>query len=244
VIAAAGRLADARRLALEGLEGSDRAGDMFAWGLLNTLLGTLDGLAGDLQAAEAKIKQGMRIQHRIGHRWGLATSLEALAWVAASSGRPERAALLLGASAAEWDELGNQFLPQWQAHHDACEAAARAALDQGRYRACWQQGHALRRDQAAATALEDEGTAAAGRPAPAAAAAEDAFELSARELEVARLVADGMSNPAIASALFVSVATVKTHVSHILAKLGLDSRTQLARWIAGHDLGPPAPARR
>ena len=52
-----------------------------------------------------------------------------------------------------------------------------------------------------------------------------------------------MSKP-IASALFISVATVKTHVSHILAKLGLDSRTQLARWVAGHDLGPAAPARR
>ena len=51
-----------------------------------------------------------------------------------------------------------------------------------------------------------------------------------------------MSKP-IASALFISVATVKTHVSHILAKLGLDSRTQLARWVAGHDLHPPAPAR-
>ena len=75
------------------------------------------------------------------------------------------------------------------------------------------------------------------------AAADGAFELSARELEVARLVADGLSNPAIAAALFVSVATVKTHVSHILAKLGLDSRTQLARWVAGHDLGPAAPSR-
>jgi predicted ATPase/DNA-binding CsgD family transcriptional regulator len=244
VMEAAGRLADARRLALEGLESGDRAGNTFALGLLNMLLGTLDGLAGDLQAAEAKVKEGMRIQHRIGHRWGMATSLEILAWVAASSGRPVRAALLLGASAAEWDELGNQFLPQWQAHLDGCEVAARAALDEGRYRACWEQGYALGRDQAVAAALEDEGTVPAARPAPAVAAADDAFELSARELEVARLVADGLSNPAIASALFVSVATVKTHVSHILAKLGLDSRTQLARWVASHDLGPPAPARR
>src|SRR6516162_8241928 len=214
VMAAAGRLAEARRLALEGLEGSDRAGDTFARGLLNTLLGTLDGLAGDLQAAEAKVKEGMRIQHRIGHRWGLATSLETLAWVAGSSGRPERAALLLGASAAEWDELGNQFLPHWQDYHDGCEAAARAALGGDRYRACREQGYALGRDQAVAAALDDEDTVPAARPAPPVAAAEGAFELSARELELARLVADGLSDPAIASALFVSVATVKTHVSH------------------------------
>jgi DNA-binding NarL/FixJ family response regulator len=63
-------------------------------------------------------------------------------------------------------------------------------------------------------------------------------------LEIARLVGDGLSNPAIASALFISVATVETHVSHILVKLGLDSRVQLASWIGGHDPGPRAPAHR
>jgi DNA-binding NarL/FixJ family response regulator len=54
---------------------------------------------------------------------------------------------------------------------------------------------------------------------------------------VARLVAHGLSNPAIAGALFVSRATVKTHVSHILRKLALDSRVQLASWVAAHDPG-------
>ena len=39
----------------------------------------------------------------------------------------------------------------------------------------------------------------------------------------------------------MSVATVKTHVSHILAKLGLESRVQVANWVAEHDSGPPAP---
>jgi len=43
--------------------------------------------------------------------------------------------------------------------------------------------------------------------------------------------------------LFISVPTVKTHVSHILAKLGLESRVRLASWVAGHDLDPPTPAR-
>src|SRR5215471_6734027 len=99
--------------------------------------------------------------------------------------------------------------------------------------------HALSRDQAAAAVRGDTIPATVQTPAVT---AEDAFELSERELEVARLVADGLSNPAIASALFISVPTVKTHVSHILAKLGLESRVQLASWVAGHDLDPRTPA--
>jgi DNA-binding SARP family transcriptional activator/DNA-binding CsgD family transcriptional regulator len=103
------------------------------------------------------------------------------------------------------------------------------------------RGRARSRDQIAAAA--HAGTVPVARPAPAVTAPQDPGELSARELEVARLVAGGLSNPAIASALFISVPTVKTHVSHILAKLGLESRVQLASWVAGHDLDPPAPPR-
>jgi predicted ATPase/DNA-binding CsgD family transcriptional regulator len=241
---AAGQLADARRLTLEGLHDSELNGDNMVKANLNTLTGMAEWLLGDPRAAEESIKEAVRIQHRIGHRWGMATSLEALAWAAGSSGRPERAALLLGASAAVWHELGNALLPNWQRYHDGCEAAARAGIGEGRYRARWQEGYTLGRDQAVAVALEGQGTVPAARLVRPVIAADDAVELSARELEVAGLVADGLSNPAIASALFVSVATVKTHVSHILAKLGLDSRTQLAGWVAGRDPGRPAPARR
>jgi DNA-binding SARP family transcriptional activator/DNA-binding CsgD family transcriptional regulator len=103
------------------------------------------------------------------------------------------------------------------------------------------RAHALSRAQIASAVHED--TVPVGGHPRAVTAAQGPFELSARELEVARLVADGLSNPAIASALFISVPTVKTHVSHILAKLGLESRVQLASWVAGHDLEPPTPAR-
>ncbi len=234
----AGRLDDARRLAEDALRAGERVGDQLIRGLLNGLLGTVEWQLGDVAKAEARLKEAVQIQDLIGHRWGLVISLEGLAWVAASSDRLERAALLLGAGAALTDELGTSLFPHAQAHHDACEATACARLGEASYRSSWERGHALGREQVVAAALED---ALPGDPhAPTAAAADDAGELSARELEVARHVANGLTNPAIAAELFVSVATVKTHVSHILGKLGLDSRVQLASWVADHDTGPPA----
>jgi len=56
--------------------------------------------------------------------------------------------------------------------------------------------------------------------------------LSPREVEVADLVAEGLSNPAIARRLYVSRATVASHVGHILVKLGFSSRAQIAAWAA------------
>ena len=65
----------------------------------------------------------------------------------------------------------------------------------------------------------------ARRPAPPAAGAEPAA-LTARELEVLRLMARGLSNDQLAEALVVSRTTVKTHVARVLAKLGLRDRVQ------------------
>jgi DNA-binding CsgD family transcriptional regulator len=56
--------------------------------------------------------------------------------------------------------------------------------------------------------------------------------LSPREVEVADLVAEGLSNPAIARRLYVSRTTVASHVRHILVKLGFSSRAQIAAWAA------------
>jgi DNA-binding CsgD family transcriptional regulator len=63
--------------------------------------------------------------------------------------------------------------------------------------------------------------------------------LSPRELEVAELIAEGLSNPAIARRLFLSRPTVASHVAHILTKLGFSSRAQIAAWVAQrHPLAP------
>jgi non-specific serine/threonine protein kinase len=61
--------------------------------------------------------------------------------------------------------------------------------------------------------------------------------LTRREREVAALAAEGKSNREIAEALVISVRTTKTHISHILAKLSLSTRAQLAAWARDKRLG-------
>ncbi len=72
------------------------------------------------------------------------------------------------------------------------------------------------------------------------AAPADGSPLSPRELEVARLVAQGLTNKQIGQTLYVSERTAENHVQHILAKLGLRNRSQIATWAIGeHDASRP-----
>jgi DNA-binding NarL/FixJ family response regulator len=68
--------------------------------------------------------------------------------------------------------------------------------------------------------------------------------LTEREQEVLRLLATGMSNREMAAVLFVAESTVKTHVEHIIGKLGVSDRVQAAVWAARHGLASAAPPER
>jgi DNA-binding NarL/FixJ family response regulator len=88
-----------------------------------------------------------------------------------------------------------------------------------------------RREEAAALLRRlGDGPAPAGGPAP----------LTPREREVAALLADGLSNGEIARRLYISTKTASVHVSNILAKLDMTSRTEVATWAVRSGLVPPA----
>jgi DNA-binding CsgD family transcriptional regulator len=117
---------------------------------------------------------------------------------------------------------GGEFPPFFRARmqrvRETCEAALGADAER-----IWTEGSRLSMDDAIAVAF---GTTRPRAAAPAG--------LSHRELEVVRLVADGLANKAIAAELHLSVRTVESHVRHVLAKAGLNNRTQLAGWAREH----------
>ena len=96
----------------------------------------------------------------------------------------------------------------------------------------------------AATSEKGLGSAACRWPgeqrAPAAQPDHDPDELTPREADVLRLIAEGRSNREIARALYVSEATVKTHVNRIFAKTGSRDRTQAIRYAYTHGYADPA----
>ena len=86
-------------------------------------------------------------------------------------------------------------------------------------------------------------TRSQSRAAVGAATKEPWRPLTVREFEVARLIAEGMTNAEIAAELSVAPKTVSAHVEHILAKLGVARRTEVAAWAAGiRTAEPPQPA--
>jgi DNA-binding NarL/FixJ family response regulator len=92
--------------------------------------------------------------------------------------------------------------------------------------------------QAVDDALEPRPDTSAGQAAPErrSVAPGQPDLLTAREREVVALVAGGLANLQIAEQLVISERTVEAHVSHALAKLGLDSRVRLATWAVEHRL--------
>jgi DNA-binding CsgD family transcriptional regulator len=99
-------------------------------------------------------------------------------------------------------------------------ARLRGALGHEAFSALWAEGANLSLDDAVAYARRSRGT----RDRPSAGWA----SLTPTELDVVRLVAEGLTNPEIGSRLFISRATVKTHLSHVYAKLDVSNRTELA----------------
>jgi DNA-binding CsgD family transcriptional regulator len=193
---------------------------------------------GDLEGARGHMAESLRLSRNIGTHIGMARGLESCAALAASEGAAERAVMLAAAAAGLRATSGLPPLPTRRA--DRYLVAVRR-LDEGTAALLWSRGLALLPEAAIDLAIQQ--VLPAPRPAGVAGTGVAAFGttaqapdggLTAREREIAVLIASGRSNKAIAAELVISPATVARHVANIMAKLGFRNRAQIAAWITGH----------
>ena len=175
---------------------------------------------GDAARALPLFAEGMALADEEGDRRLLALGLAGVAGLAAEWGQPERAARFFGAAALE-EGGATPIAPAYRATNERDLAAVRATLGEEAFAAAWAAGRALGLEAAMAEAT----TLALGAPSPAAPEPAVAARLTPREAEVLRLLVDGRTDREIGEALFISHRTVMTHVSNLLAKLGVESRT-------------------
>jgi non-specific serine/threonine protein kinase len=222
---------------------ADEVGERHMKALATTGLGEHELAAGRLDEATALFGEAIVVSRDLTDRLGLAVGLDSMGRVAVTEGRGERATLLLGAAESVWDavgmsETGNPFA--FAPTRSNGLQQARKLLGKQRFREMFRRGAQLGLEGAVTFALEtdenpDLPPSAALEPSP----------LTRRELEVADLVADGLSNPEIAARLVISVRTAQGHVENILRKLGFNSRSLIAAWVTQRRLAAdPAQDRR
>lgn len=150
----------------------------------------------------------------------IAGALHLAAQIAAARNQAERAVRLF-AAAAQMESVRSTVAPWERTRREAIQQTARHTLGDPAYAAAWTAGQALERNAAIALALS------AGDEPPAVKTVSPAtpFGLTPRELDVLRLVVEGRPDREIAEELFLSPRTVGGHVTNILNKLGVNSRS-------------------
>jgi predicted ATPase/DNA-binding CsgD family transcriptional regulator len=220
-----------RAAATEGARQSREVGDLYAIHMMNLNLGTAALSFGELDESKARYEEALRIAFQIDDRIGQYYLLAGLAYHATVAGQPKVAAQLLGASETIRLGAGATVMAVLTPILTQAEEAASAALGKSRYDAEFGTGKRLSRESAVRLALAEPRSAAAP-PSDR----DGAGGLAKREADVARLIADGLSNKQIGAKLFISERTVDSHVRSILNKLGFSSRAQVARWVASAEL--------
>jgi predicted ATPase/DNA-binding CsgD family transcriptional regulator/Tfp pilus assembly protein PilF len=212
----------------EALDIFRATGNAFGPGIVLSNLGKVARRQGDYPRAATLFTESLVHRYEQGDKQSIASSLRSLAFVAAMMRQHTRAARLWGAADALTESIGAQPPRHADRAHDAI-AATRRGLGDEVFAAAWAAGRALSLDEAVAEALQATpdltGSSAAGvRLVPP-----DRYGLTAREVEVLRLIADGRSNPGIAEALYISRRTAQTHVQNVFTKLGVNSRAEAVR---------------
>jgi predicted ATPase/DNA-binding CsgD family transcriptional regulator len=206
-------------------------------------LGELALEQGEPATARRLQEESLLLASELGDRERIAYAVAALGGVAAVQGEPARALRLAGAATAIRESIGEAVSDAWRARFERWLEPARQALTEEATATAWAEGEAIPLEQAVADALSPTESSEPLSPLPELPVAGGTVTtLTRREREVAVLVARGFTNRQIATELVIAEGTAANHVKHILARLGVDSRVQVAAWAVEHGLHPPSSA--
>jgi predicted ATPase/class 3 adenylate cyclase/DNA-binding CsgD family transcriptional regulator/predicted negative regulator of RcsB-dependent stress response len=216
---ALGRRSDARAHLDDAMETGRRSGNPIAAAFTALTIARLDREEGNLESAEAQMHESLELVVPAGCRWLAVEAIEGLAGVAAARGDARGAARLFGAAEAGRGATGSVRFPLYRDAYAADVDGVRDGLGAD-FDAAWKEGSALSLDEAVAYARRGRGPRRRPRSGWA--------SLSPAELDVVRLVAQGLTNVEIGKRLFISPRTAQTHLTRIFGKLGVSSRAALA----------------
>jgi predicted ATPase/class 3 adenylate cyclase/DNA-binding CsgD family transcriptional regulator len=151
-------------------------------------------------------------------------AFECLAYLAGDAGSHRQAARLFGAADAAWVQTGAVRFKMLDADHERRKASVRESLGDSDFQVAWDEGAALTIEEAIAYVRRGRGERKRASSGWA--------SLTRAELDVVRLVSEGLGNKEVAARLFISPRTVQAHLTHVYTKLGLTSRVQLAQEAA------------
>jgi non-specific serine/threonine protein kinase len=191
------------------------------------LLGHLACDQGDYAAAHARFAEMMEDALLERYPWAAPWALLGYALLAAREGQAARALRLVGAVDVLRQTVGTSLGPAYQAYLRRDLERAWRALGEEEGAAAWEEGQAMTLEEAIAYALEE---------VPAAPPPSYPAGLTAREVEVLRLVAQGLTNARVAERLFLSPRTVNAHLRTIYGKVGVSSRAAATRFASEHGL--------
>jgi predicted ATPase/DNA-binding CsgD family transcriptional regulator len=222
----AGDLDAARRHLTEALDISRALNNRYGIYYATFNLGLAEYLGGSPGKAEGLFAESLDLTIRMGMRRHAAYSLTGLAMTCGGGADPRRCARLHGAADQALADQGHALAPLEAGLADRDRQRLRAALGVEAFKAEYAAGRALDAAQVLAGLARKDAAGGPARPADAAAVT----VLTPRELDVLRLVAQGLSNPDIAQRLVLSEHTVHRHLANILGKLNLPSRAAAAAW--------------
>jgi predicted ATPase/DNA-binding NarL/FixJ family response regulator len=220
-----GELDGVAEAAAEGVRLSREAGDLYSLDMMLMNQGYAALRSGRVEDSEKLFVEALRIARQLDDRVAQCYLLGALGCHAAASRDQRLAAKLLGAMESLRAEIGASVNAGIAPAITQAEASARGVLGAPTYDADFQAGQQLGRQAAVRLALREA-------PSQPIAADPGGGLLGQREVAVARLVAEGLSNKEIGARLFISERTVESHVRNVLNKLGFHSRAQIATWMA------------